>query len=394
MLKMCLESEIEMNMKENNIHTFVCDAVESVEDKELAKQALSIMNPHSRNLTREEKDLMWANVVHKRMAIRYARKRRLATGIISAAAACIALIIGLFGLYNDHKETVNTQQAVSYVIENVVRPDINSSDIQVILSDNESIILKEKEADIVYDESGEAIIRSQSVEQQSAGNEQTDKTDSQPAYNQIIIPKGKRSTLTLSDGSKLWLNACTRVVYPPVFPEKEREIYIEGEAYLEVKPDAKRPFTVKTGKMDICVKGTSFNVMAYADEESQEVTLAEGSVSIRIKESAGTETILKPGQMLALTNKEATIKKVQTEEHISWKDGYYLCKYNDLSLILNRLSRYYGVEIRYGSEVGDMKFSGKLDLKNDPDRVMFGLMNAAPVECIKENNTYIINPLK
>jgi ferric-dicitrate binding protein FerR (iron transport regulator) len=205
-------------------------------------------------------------------------------------------------------------------------------------------------------------------------------------YNQVIVPQGRHTSLTLSDGSKLWLNAASRVVYPPVFDGKQREIYLEGEAYLEVTPDANSPFTVKTKQMEIKVLGTSFNVSAYDDEASQTVVLVTGSVSVRTGEQADRITEMTPNQLFRVSGTETQLHSVKVENYISWKDGIYLYRDEKLSLILKRLSHYYGVTIHYAPEVGEMRFTGKLDLKSDAERVLNGLSNTAPVRCRKENN--------
>ncbi len=88
-------------------------------------------------------------------------------------------------------------------------------------------------------------------------------TDEEHSFNQLIVPNGKRSTLALEDGTKMWINAGSRVIYPNKFKKNKREIYVDGEVYMEVARDEERPFVVKTNMLDVQVLGTSFNVMAY-----------------------------------------------------------------------------------------------------------------------------------
>jgi ferric-dicitrate binding protein FerR (iron transport regulator) len=385
---MCHTDKAKLKMKETETDMIL---PETAGDGELARQTLCLLQPSRRNLTQEEKDLMWMNV-QKRCADGKTARRRRIIWISSAAAACIALATVLSGLYFRTSEKQKT--VAGNAMENTVRPDTDGNDIQIILADNEKIVLKEQTAEIIHNRSGEIITGSETDVLPENNDAPPKKSGKQTAYNQVIVPKGKRSTLTLSDGSKLFLNACSRIVYPAVFAGNRREIYIEGEVYAQVKPDVKRPFILKTRQIEIQVTGTSFNVTAYDGAASQEVVLVEGSVSVKVKGKSREKTALHPGQMFSLTGEEATVRTVDATGYISWKDGYFLSKYDKLSLILNRLSHYYGIDIRYGTEVGEMKFTGKLDLKDDPDRVMFGLQNAASVECRKENDTYIINPLK
>jgi hypothetical protein len=383
---MNLVSDNEIEMKEINKD----NTPETAEDYKLVKEVLHLIQPVHRSLTQKEKDRMWRNVHEKCSGTKTVYKRLYLW--ISAAAACVVVAIGIFDIY--HQATEEQEILAENAIENVVRPDYDSKDIQIILSDDEKIALKEQAAEIAYDKSGKVCITSQEDTLPTNINMQKEKENNQIVYNQLVVPKGKRSTLILSDGSQLYLNSFSRVVYLPVFTDKQREIFIEGEVYINVKPDKKRPFILKTHQMEICVTGTSFNVMAYEDEASQEVILVEGSVSIRVKGTTGKETVLHPGQMFSLTSEKTSVKTVPVEHHISWKEGYYLSKCDKLSLILKRLSRYYGIEIRYSQEVGELRFTGKLDLKDDPDRVIFGFQNTSPVKCEKENNIYIINYLK
>ncbi|MDR2680915.1 MAG: FecR domain-containing protein, partial [Tannerella sp.] len=267
-------------------------------------------------------------------------------------------------------------------IEDVARPDSIGGDIQIVFSGEEHMTLKEKTAEIKYNEKGEAEINSQTVSQTARPEAEA------TAYNQVIVPRGRHTSLTLSDGSRLWLNASSRVVYPPVFDGKKREIYLEGEAYLEITPNANSPFTVKTKQMEIRVLGTSFNVAAYEDEPSQTVVLVTGAVSVRTgtQDGDGRTVEMAPNQLFQVSGTETELLNVAVENYVSWKDGIYLYKEEKLSLILKRLAHYYGVEIRFVSEVGEMRFTGKLDLKNDAERVLHGLSNTAPVRCRRENN--------
>ncbi len=95
-------------------------------------------------------------------------------------------------------------------------------------------------------------------------------------YNTLRTPRGGQYQLVLPDGSKIWLNAASAVTYPTVFTGKERRITIDGEAYLEVAHDAKKPFKVQANGTEVEVLGTHFNVHAYSDEAAIKTTLIQG----------------------------------------------------------------------------------------------------------------------
>jgi ferric-dicitrate binding protein FerR (iron transport regulator) len=348
------------------------------EDYELACYCIRSFRQDGRTLTEEEAGDLWANI---RMAAAAGRRRRLYRRLSWVAAACVLASAGWLVFHSLAPEEAAEPAVAAVVpvkIEDVARPDSTGRDIQIIFSNEERMMLKDKTVEIKYNEKGEAEVNSQMV----AGKPEAQAT----AYNQVIVPQGRHTSLTLSDGSKLWLNASSRVVYPPVFDGKQREIYLEGEAYLEVAPDANRQFTVKTRQMEISVLGTSFNVLAYEDEASQTVVLVTGSVTVKTGEQADRITEMAPNQLFRVSGTETQLRNVKVDNYISWKDGIYLYKDEKLSLILKRLAHYYGVTIHYAPEVGEMRFTGKLDLKSDAERVLNGLSNTAPVRCRKENN--------
>ena len=115
-------------------------------------------------------------------------------------------------------------------------------------------------------------------------------------YNTLIVPYGKRSQLQLADGSKVWLNSGSKLVYPVTFEGKRREVYIEGEAIFDVAHNAKQPFIVLSKDHEIEVLGTLFNVSNYLDDESISTTLKNGSVQIRYK----TDSFLKGRKVLKI----------------------------------------------------------------------------------------------
>jgi hypothetical protein len=353
------------------------------EDYELARYCVRSFHLSGRKLTSEETADLWANIrmtIASRKTINY---RYSLLRWLLPAAACVLAVAGWFVF---HPSPVDRASHITGIplpkIENVARPDSVGRDIRIIFSNEESMLLKEKTADIKYNEKGEAEVNSHIISQHVEPAAEIPRA----VYNQVIVPPGRHTSLTLSDGTRLWLNASSRVVYPPVFTGEKREIYLEGEAYLEVTPSADRPFTVKTSRMEIQVKGTAFNISAYDGEATQTVVLVSGAVAVKTGKESGLLTELTPNQLFRVTDSETQLRNVRVDNYISWKDGFYLYKDETLSLILKRLALYYGVTIRFSSEAGALQFTGKLDLKDDVERVLNGLANTAPVRCRKDNN--------
>jgi ferric-dicitrate binding protein FerR (iron transport regulator) len=207
------------------------------------------------------------------------------------------------------------------------------------------------------------------------------------------VPPGKRTVLNLPDGTKVWVNSDTRLIYPASFSHDMREIFVNGEIYIDVAKDEKRPFIVKTKDMEVRVLGTKFNITAYEEDDEKTVVLVSGSVQINTKNN-NDSALLTPEQMYVNEKGQTHITTVDTKTYTSWIDGIYFCKNLNLENILQRLSRYYGVEIACDPSVGKEIFSGKLDLKENLDSIFDGIAFAIPISYTESNGAYLITPKK
>lgn len=166
------------------------------------------------------------------------------------------------------------------------------------------------------------------------------------AKNQSVslsVPRGGTYHLVLSDGTKVWLNADSKLNYPVRFEEGSRSVNLEGEAYFEVAKDTSRPFKVFSKGQEIEVLGTQFNVSTYARETETRTTLVEGK--IRLKTDQVLE--LKPGQQ-AIYNPEGTsVEKVDPSKVAAWKEGKFDFDGKTISLALNEIARWYDLEVDY-----------------------------------------------
>ncbi|GAB2792379.1 FecR domain-containing protein [Rhabdobacter roseus] len=237
-----------------------------------------------------------------------------------------------------------------------------SSSTQLHLSDNRTIELDREESTIAYD--GARIRLDAGTVDQVLGSEEV-------VYNTLVVPYGKRATLTLHDGTKVWLNSGSRLVYPAVFGGKKREVYLEGEGYFAVQHQAQQPFFVHTKSTQIEVLGTEFDVSAYDDDAQAYAVLARGSVAFTANKTAlfgkiekkitpGTKAVYDPAVG------EVRLSQVPVEEYTSWKDGYLILRSAPLADILKKLARYYKLDIRLQeAALGQETFSGRLDLQDD-----------------------------
>lgn len=156
---------------------------------------------------------------------------------------------------------------------------------------------------------------------------------------------GQITTMTLTDGSRVQLNAGATMHYPPLFKGKERMVQLDGEAFFEVSRDEKKPFIVRTFATDIEVLGTKFNV--NADEESGEfsVTLAEGSVRVSSLADPDNAIIMRPDEKVYIIDGKLAVTKTRAKDEIRWRDGIIDIGGLDFAALMDRLEMAFGVDI-------------------------------------------------
>jgi hypothetical protein len=190
-------------------------------------------------------------------------------------------------------------------------------------------------------------------------------------YNTIRVPHGKRFELSLSDGTKVHLNAGTTLKFPVSFLKRERrEVFLVGEAFFEVAKDKAHPFVVNTEDLSVEVVGTEFNVEAYEQNSSQKVVLVEGKVNVQNKE--GQSIVMEPSQMVS--NRERGLYKttVNPSHFISWKDGYFTLQETSVAETIALLERYYNIKILSEEQKDRDKIvgSGKVYLSDNVENVI------------------------
>lgn len=161
--------------------------------------------------------------------------------------------------------------------------------------------------------------------------------------------RGQKSTLELSDGTKIRLNAGSTLIYPEKFGQDTRKVVLRGEAFFDVARDESRPFVIESGEVETTVLGTSFNISAF-DGEDILVTVASGTVSV---ESHLQKSLLTAGQQAVYhlqTKKLATKKHAQLRQVIAWKDGLLVFQNAEMDKVVKKLSRWYNVDIRYAED--------------------------------------------
>ncbi len=254
-------------------------------------------------------------------------------------------------------------QERNYFAQNFEIP-VHSQEPVLILDNKDQIRLEKKESVLDYSKKDGIIVNGDELMSLS-GKEA-------PKMNQLIIPYGNRSRIQLSDGTTVWLNAGSRLIYPSKFAGKRREIFLSGEAFFDVFKNPDQPFIVKTNDLYIRVLGTRFNVSAYPEDATVQTVLEEGAVAFHSDESNWSvkNLELKPNQ-LAVYNKgrkDTKIYEVNAGFYSSWTKG--LLSFEDANLygILKKLERSYNVRFHLDDPAKrSMEISGKLDLTQGLD---------------------------
>lgn len=185
-------------------------------------------------------------------------------------------------------------------------------------------------------------------------------------YNTLSTSRGEMYVVTLSDGTKVWLNSASSIHYPVIFTGSERKVVITGEVYLEVAKNPKQPFIAEAKGMQVEVLGTHFNINSYANELAVKTTLLEGKLRVR-STATNTQIVLEPGEQAILrqTQNDKTVmdktKDVDVEEEVAWRFGYFQFVNADLKTVMRQLERWYDVDVVYqGNVSNELELIGKM----------------------------------
>lgn len=213
-----------------------------------------------------------------------------------------------------------------------------------------------------------------------------------PVYNTLTTPRGGQFAVQLPDGTKVWLNAASTLRYPTAFTNRERMVYVSGEAYFDVAPNPAMPFKVNiSDRAEVMVLGTQFNVNSYANTNTLNTTLIEGAVQFYEKNRPDNARVLKPGEQAGWEDGRIYVtNKVDLNKVVAWKNGLFNFDGASLDDVMKEVERWYDIEIVYeGSQIPEFKFFGELSR----DLTLQGLINALKDSGVRfriENRTLIV----
>ncbi|WP_448701136.1 FecR family protein [Mucilaginibacter sp. AW1-3] len=302
-----------------------------------------------------------------------------------AAAAAVLLLAGagLFYRFRDQKPVIIQQAKISHD----AAPGGNKA---ILTLANGSTIALDNARNGVVAKQGNSLVN-KTANGQLVYNASETTANEVPLINKVTTPRGGQYHIVLPDGSEVWLNAASSIKYPTIFNGKTRPVEITGEVYFEVAKNAAKPFIVKTGRADIEVLGTHFNIMAYNDEDAMRTTLLEGSV--KITTNKGASRILKPGQQVILNDMDQLIMSsdVDVEEEVAWKNGLFLFRDADIKSIMREAARWYDVNIVYEGTVPVKQYNGRISRNVQASALLNMLKYTGVNATIEGKNIYIKN---
>ncbi len=289
----------------------------------------------------------------------------------AAAAAVAGLVISLGVLYlreqPQHGLAVKQPAAVQQTPNKPIKPGTNTATLTLA---NGKVITLNDAPEGVLAQTGQTAITKGNGQLSYAAANKTAVTEN--VMNTMTVPRGGQYAVTLSDGTRVWLNSQSSLTYPEVFTGPERKVVLSGEAYFEVSQNEQQPFTVQTDRATVHVLGTSFNMSAYADETSLKATLVQGAIRLS---DASASTLLAPGEQ-GLINKGLTgiqKKRVNIEQEIAWKAGYFVFRNSSIQDIMRQVSRWYDVEVEYRGQPPIGTFGGTYSKNKDILELLKGL---------------------
>ena len=351
-----------------------------------ARKIILLLQDKFEVLDEESVLLMWQEIdgfekIYQQKVRRIKTRRTLSW----AASVVMAVALGIFFYYMNDRGDV-------YKFSSSEIPQ-SDEEARLVLSGGESIALQKDNSTVSLSNDNKLVINNDSIIDLSA--ECTD--DVHVHMNEVIMPFGKKSELLLADGTKVWINAGSRLAFPSQFTKKNREVYLEGEAYFEVAKNEAQPFIVKAGEVDVKVLGTHFDVSAYKNDINIETVLLEGSIVMSNSKSFGfgkKEVLLKPNQRASYNKQKNDVKvsnELNADEYIAWTEGWFEFSRESLNSVFTKLERYYNVKIITPEKFPSTELiTGKLDLKDSLEKVLVALEDVAQVEFrISKNEIYV-----
>jgi ferric-dicitrate binding protein FerR (iron transport regulator) len=310
-------------------------------------------------------------------------KTRMLLLIVSKYAAVVIFLFAVYFLLRDYRFEQGQKKSL---VQTSIEPGGRGA--RLVMDDGRTITLADDRVFAIREKDGTTINKGQGI----VNYIKTKEMPQNEIFNTIITNTGQEFTLILSDGTKVTLNAESKIRFPVAFVRDERIVEVSGEAYFEVFHDARHPFIVKTHQSAIRVLGTEFNIRAYEDETAEVTTLVKGSVNIHHREKEDIAVKLNPGDQATITptNNEIKVEQVDTTYYITWKKGKFIFRNERLEDIIKNLQRWYHFEVEYKEDqLKNIRFGARIDRYTEVNPI-FSIMNNTRLVHIEQNKNKII----
>ncbi|MFT3750330.1 MAG: FecR family protein [Agriterribacter sp.] len=288
---------------------------------------------------------------------------------LSAAAILVIAVSGVYYFLSQQKKehTVASVKKTTPDVMGDVRPGGNKAILK--LADGTSIALDDAANGTIAAQGNTTV---QKLGDGELAYNKTAQKISIPLYNTISTPRGGQYSVTLPDGSRVWLNAASSLYFPTVFTGKERNVTLTGEAYFEIAHNSSMPFKVQVNNMTVEVLGTHFNIMAYDNEDATHTTLLEGSVKVILNNNENAGIKLVPGKQASLKKGSSAFNVHDTDTDIvtAWKNGMFQFNGDNIQTIMRQIERWYDVEVNYSGKIPHGHYSGAVGRDNNLLKVL------------------------
>ncbi len=296
----------------------------------------------------------------------------------AAIAASVAILVGVgFRFLPGPKFTMYAKKTVSHPASTIL-PGTNKA--VLLLDDGSSVALD----DSIQPSINGAAVQGKSLVYDQAGNEVSNTVH----YNTLRTPQGGQFTVVLPDGSKVWLNAASSLKYPTSFRDNHRTVELTGEAYFEIAADKNKPFFVEVNKMKVEVLGTTFNIMAYPDENATTTTLLTGALNVT---NANATKRLVPGQQASLNHEEQfTVSNADVNAAIAWKEGKFEFNGEEIAVALRQLTRWYDLQLQIEEGAAEGHISAAFPRTTNLENVL-KMLELSGIHCQLNDRKLIVN---
>jgi transmembrane sensor len=278
-------------------------------------------------------------------------------------AALILLFISTGLYFYSNREILEPEQFTEIDVRNDILPGYNKAILT--LADGSKISLDDAANGLLASQGNIAITKTENgqIVYEKNNVDKSKFISHRSAINTIQTPKGGKYQIRLPDGSKVWLNSASTLIYPTTFAGNERKVQLKGEAYFEIAPNKNVPFRVESDNQIVEVLGTHFNINSYDDEDYVKTTLLEGSVKVILSSNPNEISktkLLKPGEQSLTKSSQSGIRieNADTEKAVAWKNGYFKFRNTPIKEIMREIERWYDVELVYEGKIPSDEFTG------------------------------------